>query len=236
MDINRKIDQFLDKDLEKSEMDSFGKEIQQDEQLAQELNFMEEINESIIDDEVFYLRQKLNLLVNQSSARIPLYKTITGVAAGIIIIFSIITITKQPDPIKAFNQYYSPYQSDMNKRSANTEITGLQFGIKLYEEGDYETALKIFENYTEENVDSPPGKYYLALTALGAEEHKLAQSCLIQLIETNDYSYSLHAKWYLGMLYLKTNQTEKAKPIFEELSETENYYSARAKKILKRHI
>lgn len=233
---NRKIEEFLDKELPKTESDAFRQELDNNETLAQEVQFIKEVNESITDDEVYYLRQKLNLLINQQSNKIPFIKIASGIAAGIVIIFSILTITKGPNPLEAYDQFYSPYVSDLSTRSAENKITGLQFGIKLYEEGDYETAVNILENYNNENFDSPAGKYYLGLSALAASQHHIAQKCFEELINSENYSYSLHAKWYLGMLYLKKGQTELAKPLFEELSNTDNYYSARAKKILKRHI
>lgn len=231
-----KIDKYLDNELQGEELLAFKQQLETDEQLASQVKLHQEVNESITDDEVYYLRQKLSILINKNTTRHFYVKFTSGIAAGILVLLSAIIITKSPGPEKAYEQFYSPYSIDLTTRSSNSVLDGLDFAIKLYAEGEYDTALQILKSYNKETFHDTNAKYYLGLCALEAEEYSLAEKSFEEILKEGNYAYSLHARWYLSMLYLKTDQPEKALPLLKELSDSENYYAERSRKILRKYL
>ena len=53
------------------------------------------------------------------------------------------------------------------------------------------------------------------------------------IITNNDNLFIEQAKWYLGMCYLKTENTDKAEDVFNEIVKEESYYKDVAVKVLK---
>lgn len=233
---NDKIDLYLDGQLKDSELEEFKHQLEHDQQLKAEVKLQQEINESISDDEVYYLRQKLTLLISQTSRKRILVRALSGVAAGLILILSFFSITNSPSPSKAYAEYYTPYETDLNTRSADNSLLGLNFAYKLYSEGEYNTAYELLSNYNSENYNNISAKYYQALCAIELDMSTEAEQNLLEVLNDGDYAYTLHAKWYLSMLYLKSERFDDAEVYLEDLSSDQNFYAARAKKILKKHF
>jgi len=231
-----KIEFFLDGQLKGKELNNFIAEMEQDKKLASEVAMHREINESIIDDEVYYLRQKLSLLIAKSARKLPFVKTISSVAAGLIIILSIVNITNNSNPAKAFTNFYAPYQTDLSTRSSENNLQGLSFAFKLYAEAEYETAMEMLNNYNNDNLNNSAINYYNGLCALELNKNERAAQSFQSVIDEGDYAYALHSKWYLSLLYLKTKQSDKAEVLLNELAEKPNFYAEKSQKILKKYF
>jgi hypothetical protein len=236
MEIQSKIDSYLNNELSRSELETFEQQLVEDKNLTQLVVFHREINESIIDDEVHFLRQKLSILTHNSSKRFPAYRTVSAIVAVFIILLSIYTISYSPSPEKTFAKNYSPYTTDLSTRSADLSVNEFTFALKLYNKGEYTSAFEVLKNYNTKNLNNTAGQYYLALSALEINEIEVAENNFKAVITNGEYAYQLHSKWYLSMLYLKTGKIEQARSLLEELSSEENFYSTRAKKILRKRI
>jgi TolA-binding protein len=236
MEMIEKYDLYIDGKLEGGELEAFLLQLKNDKKLEAELAMHREINESITDDEVYYLRQKLALLISSSLKKQVFLRTFSGIASGIIIVLSIFAITHTTDPGDAFNNYYRPYETDLNTRSADNNVQGTNLAYKLYASGEYEAAYEILKNYTSVNVNHSDAKYYQGLCAIELKNAADAEESLRSVIKDGDYAYALHAKWYLSMLYLQTKQNENARSLLKELAETPNFYSERSRKILKKYF
>ena len=92
------------------------------------------------------------------------------------------------------------------------------------------------DRINKENFNNIAANYYQGLCALELNKSEVAAESFQTVIAEGDYAYSLHAKWYLSLLYLKTEQHQKAKLLFEELAENPNFYAERSRKILKKHF
>lgn len=229
------IDRYLDGHLSGEELKAFQMQLHSDSSLAADLRLHEEINESIADDETHFLRQRVGLLIKQTARKRSMIRLVSGVAAGLVVILSVVSITHTPSPSKAFAEYYAPYQTDLNTRSAEKKLLGLNFAYKLYSEGDYAAAHELLSNYNADNSNNVSAIYYQALCALEIDLNEEAEKNLLYIVNKGDYAHALHAKWYLSMLYLKTERFSEAENYLNELSEVPNFYSARASEILKKH-
>jgi TolA-binding protein len=231
--LSETIDLYLDGQLEGQELVDFMKEVEEDKKLAQEINFHREIIESITDDEVHYLRQKLAILIPDLVKKAPHIKIFSAIAASIILVLSIFTITNQNNSQKVFDTYYAPYETDLNTRSAENTTTDISYAYLLYQNGEYKTAYSILENYNSLVNDNYTAVFYQGICALEIGDYKIAEEKLLSFTQEAYSPFTLHAKWYLAMLYLKTEDTEKASILLNELAKTDNFYSKRANDIIK---
>lgn len=236
MAANSNIDLYLDGQLEGDELQKLQQQLRTDKSLAAEVKLHEEIVESITNDETHFLRQRISLLIAQTARRRMMIRMASSVAAGLIVIFSVLTISHTPSPSKAFAEYYAPYQTDLNTRSAENTLLGLNFAYKLYSDGDYTTAHELLSNYNTDNFNNISAKYYQALCAMELNLNEEAEENLVHILNEGDYAHALHAKWYLSMLYLKTERFTEAKNYLKELSAEPNFYASRAEEILKKHF
>ena len=66
------------------------------------------------------------------------------------------------------------------------------------------------------------------------EEYNNAGISFNKVISQNDNLYIEQAEWYLGMVYLFTNEKEKARIQFRKIKNGEGYYRDEAAKILRK--
>jgi len=65
------------------------------------------------------------------------------------------------------------------------------------------------------------------------EKYQKAKTSFDNIISDKDNLFIEQAKWYLGMCYLKTENTEKAENVLKEIIKEESYYKDVAVKVLK---
>lgn len=237
MNDNNIIEKYLDGQLDGKELEDFKSQLSSDKGLQQELNLRKEINESIEDDEVYYLRQKLDLLIPRVLNKKPLYLKVAGsIAAALLLAFLLVNINNEINPVEIYTSYYAPYDIDINTRSAENEKLGLDFAFKLYAEGEYLASYELLNNYNEQTFDNTMAIYYQSLCAMEIDKPEVAEAGFKKILEGDEYAYSLHAKWYLSMLYLKHENTEEAEVYLRDLASEKSFYSERATKLLKKHF
>lgn len=104
----------------------------------------------------------------------------------------------------------------------------------LFENNEYEKALSIFKRELD-ILDKKNGALYLYIGIAQMELNKLedAQSTFDALIRSNLID-SQKGKWYMALLYLKTEEIEKSKKLLNEISNDSLYNYDKANKLLKK--
>ncbi|MFN3841266.1 MAG: tetratricopeptide repeat protein [Cyclobacteriaceae bacterium] len=125
---------------------------------------------------------------------------------------------------KVYPNVFEPITRGETQQSKRTEA------FTAYESGNYETAATLFTQLLAEKEEAGMlmllGNCYLVLGNIAE-----ARNQFIKLI--NDFDdLDNQAKWYLGLSYLKEGDVKTAQLIFQELSNSEYSYAARAKKML----
>ncbi len=236
METTNNLNQFIDNELDPKEKALIIDQINNDTELQKQVFFLKEVNESIIEDDVYEYRKKLSLIIHPSPSKILLNRYLFfGIAAAVAILFSIVTFLQPRDIEDAFSEYYAPYQLDINTRSAEIKDNGIYFALKLYQAKEYEAAYNALTNYTNSNSNDSAGEYFLGICCIELKKYQQAESNLIDVINSKSLGYNLHAKWYLSMVYLKNKEKDKALPYLTELSNSNNLYSHDAKIILKKY-
>lgn len=236
------IETYLDGSMSVEEQKKFKALLSEDKDLSADVLFYKEVNEAITDDEVHNFRGNINALAYADKKVVVEKKVLMmkylkyPVAATILALIglSLFQILTVKEPTELYKQYYEPYHTDLTTRSAAHTDDKSQLSFHLYQEGNYEASFEVLSNYIDQNNDDSAANFYYALNAIELKKYDLAISVFLLLEEQSYSPFSLHAKWYLAMLYLKTDQPGKAKKYLLLLSEDENIYSEKASKIRKK--
>lgn len=229
------IELYIDGELEGEELSDFQLKLENDDALRKQVELRREINESIVDDDVYYLRKRMSILIPRVVTRKRVYYKYSAIAAACIIAV-LSTLYFQPfiQPEVVCNSFYSPYQTDLNTRSDDKVFLGVNFAVKLYAEKEYEASYELLKNYSRDNFNNPVAKYYLALNAMELNRLEEAELYFVDLIESAEYGYVVHAKWYLSLIYLKQDDLVQARALLNELKDESGFYEERAKALLKK--
>lgn len=242
------IEKYLDGEMEDQEKKAFEKKLGEDAELRKELLLHADINESISDDKKELLRQKLRNIIdgrihdkpnsrhNQSlTTRIFLSRSVL-IAASVLFIFSIGSIlfilnTKKYTPNEVFDYYYQPYNPDVVTRSSK-DINAINPALNAYLNGEYDKAADQFKDILVANPDDSMALFYAGIAFMETGEYPKAINHFRYILYNEYYPYYYHAQWYLGMTYLKLEETDKAIDVFHQVTEQNKYYAEQAKNIL----
>jgi tetratricopeptide (TPR) repeat protein len=233
------IENYLSGTMSDAEREEFIKKMSEEPKLAEEVNMYHEVNAAIVENDVHYFRETVKSILRRKSAtssKLHLSWAKYPIVAGIIVLVGIslwqIVFTKTPPELYA--GYYQPYHSDISVRSAGRETDKIQISYRLYQQGDYEASYEILRNYLENNLNDQTARFYFGMNAMELGLNEIAIQELSQIEDDPSTPFSLHARWYLALIYLKADHPEKATNYLVSISNGENMYSARARELLRR--
>lgn len=162
---------------------------------------------------------------------------VAGYAAAAMLasILLIRTVNQDVQPDQLYTSYYQPFDAFTTvTRNANSNQTiKLADAIAFYKQKDYNKAAAFFGELILENPSAITPYYYAGLSQLELGSYYMAKINFRRVIEMNS-DFKKEAQWYLGLAYLKTNDTQQAIEQFRELAKTKGYYQNQAKKILEK--
>ncbi|MCF8378090.1 MAG: tetratricopeptide repeat protein [Bacteroidales bacterium] len=242
---NHLISKYLEGELNPVQTRDFEEALIQDYELQEELDLRREVDEALADTEVLDLRAQLNEIheelrpqlvkrSRQASKRVVRY----AVAASLAVIISLGTYTlffKAVNNNKIVSQFYKPYDVTLVNRSANTELSdNIRDALYMYENHQYKEAIGLFEQILETNPQMIASHFYSGVAYMEIEEYNNAGISFNKVLSHNDNLYMEQAEWYLGMVFLATNQEEKARNQFQKIKNENGHYSKEAAKILRK--
>ena len=245
MDTNfEMIEKYIDGELSGKELLNFKDLLSTDNDIKRDYNLSMEINNSIIEDDVMALRETMDYMYTEESKvkRIPAVFTnrrfyYAAASAALLIatggLVQRLALTDL-DNNAIFEKYYTPYDVTITYRSGNTEVDRLLLNaLERYEEKDYEQALILFEEVLETRENDLAVSLYSGISYMEEEKYQKATKSFNSIISDNDNLFIEQAKWYLAMCYLKTEKTDKAQNVLNEIIKEESYYKDQAAKVLK---
>jgi tetratricopeptide (TPR) repeat protein len=242
MNYIKTIETFLNKGMTEQERNEFISEMRINSDLAKEVALHIEVNEAIADDLVHEFRKSVREIVISSREITPskfyiarsLIKYPLIAAIFVLIGFSLWQVLSVASPEKLYSEYYKPYATDVSTRSAVASTDKSLVAIQFYQEGNFESSYEILSNYLIKNYGDQTARFYYGMNALELGKTELAIEALKQVEQDPSSEYCLHARWYLSMALLKMNRNEEALKYLKDLNREENFYSERAKVILKK--
>lgn len=238
------IEKYIDDGLDENELEDFENTLSSNSHLKQDYHLSLAVNNSIIEDDVMQLRETLDYMYNNESVvkRIPnvftkrkLYYAAASIAmliatGGVVNNFINPNLTNQD----VYTKYYQPYEVTGTYRSGNTEVDRVFLNaIQKYEEQEYEKALVLFEEVLDLRKDDMALNLYSGITYMEDKEYQNASNSFTHIIEDNNNLFVEHAKWYLALCYVATEENKKAKGLLNQLIEENSYYLDDARRILK---
>lgn len=235
------IESYLDGTMNPEDRAEFVRQMAEDHDLAHEVKLHEEVNEAILENDVHYFRESIRNILNRkqplSKKSIKLswvkYPIVAGIAVLIgISLWNIVFVKSAPE---LYGAYYQPYNADLVTRDIKKLKPGSpDQGITLYQQGAYEDAYRILKNSIDEQPANKTVRFYYGMSCLELGYYDQSVNALKAVEEDPSTPFSLHARWYLAMLYLKTNQKELAGKYLTLLTASDNMYHQQASELLRK--
>jgi hypothetical protein len=252
METTRLIEEYLCGTLNEPERKQFEERLTCDGEFNRLYELHKEVNEGIRDEEfhqfrslvkqvdtAYFAAQHESLPVEHPLKPAYNYKSLLRYAALFLVLVGTATILRftvftEAEPGKLFDQYYTPYHTDIVMRSTLTKGTTLENAILDYGHGDYSTALQKLDNLISENQANYVAWFYKGLTCLALDETSEAIRSF-RVIEPNwNHPLLENRTWYLALALLHNNNTEEAVVVFKDITEYNGYYAERAGRILRK--
>jgi len=133
-----------------------------------------------------------------------------------------------------YNRYYEPLEAYSSRLRGNSnQVDGrLQEGVDYYLSKEYSKAEVALNESRKMNENLPEVLLFSGLNQMGQDNFPAAITSFTELLSAED-QFVPEAQWYLGLCYVKTGETLKARSLMEILSETEGIYKKKAQLILK---
>ena len=232
-----RIEKYLLGDLPSEEKVAFESEIESNPSLREKVDHHRQMLRGL---EIGFNRELKSALQKEETIDIKFASTKSrklyypiGIAASIVLVVSVIFVLRESSvsSTELFASYYQPYaniESPVSRSESNENNP-----YALYESGDFQIALPLFEKLIKENPSNPAPVFYAGICNLELDRVKTSISYfdLIESFENNKYSRP--ALWYLGLSYLKLKERQKAINTFELLAKGSDIYAGNSEEILK---
>ena len=251
------IEKYLDGNLDIKEVELFQKTLENDEEFVRELNDMELLIDGIkktaslttIEEKLERFETSMKLMENEDDEKansktiffdfnhIKKYSWAIAASISLVMVTSIalFNINTTPSHQKLYAEYYTPFENYGNKRGIEkTEQNHWKMALLYYDRGEYEKALKNFNNVNSNKgaINYPSFPLYKGNTLMMLDKHDEAKRIFLQMLEDDD-GMIIQAKWFLSMCYLYEDNTEKLIPLLKEISEIQaSSKSKKAQEIL----
>lgn len=246
MDKNRHlISKYLEGEMDPIEASGFEETLENNPELKEEVDLYREVDSAIADTEVLELRAQLDeiheelspeleKLSRKSSKRVLRY----AVAASIAVIISLGTYSlffKKVNNNKIVSEFYKPYDVTLVNRSANDHIAPeMREALYYYENHEYSKAVTLFDKILEMKPEMTASNFYSGISYMELGEYSKAKSSFNAVINHNDNLYIEQSQWYLGMVYVLTDELDKARVQFMKIKKADGFYRDEAAVILRK--
>lgn len=239
---SRKIESYLSREMGQEDIKSFELELKLNTQLSKEFNLSVEIDEMIDEDEdiLSFRKQLQEIHQRKSSSATRIFslrefnKRWYYAAASITLLIMIsgmlyLIIPKDYSNERLFSMYYNTEKVLNVSRSADNQL--LDALIK-YQQKEFSEAARLFEAILREDEKNIVIRFYSGIAYIETQYYNDAIVAFKKILEGEDNLYTEHASWFLGLTYLRINETEKAISAFDNiLRDPGNYYHAQAEDI-----
>jgi tetratricopeptide (TPR) repeat protein len=128
-----------------------------------------------------------------------------------------------------FGQYYTTENAILTVRSNTAaEYSPVNDGLKYFDQQNYEKALYAFELAPENMV----AKLYAGFSYMELKQYDQAIEKFKNIIDQKDNLFIDQAEWNLGLCYIITNNTDQAKEILAQITNSNTIYNIRAQQLL----
>ncbi len=235
------IDRYLNNQLAERELEQFHARLENDQEfnkLFEELRLLSQTLMMEKKKEVLHLLDRPNHAVSDDKTPtiqlLSKRKFIWYAAASILVLFSVKLLffaPEQTDYLALFDSNYEVYPNlihPIQRGKPDTISIEIQ-AFRAYEKENYQEAIDLFEQL--QHYDSDLISFYLGNSYLAIKNNTKALLYYDKVSATGSTYYN-QSLWYKGLTYLRMEEVETAKHIFESLDSGNSTYANKAKKIL----
>lgn len=237
------IEKYLGGEMDSAEELWFRKEIEGNDDLYKEIELRQKTENFLRDQPIIDLRRKLASIESNRARKVsetikPEWKSILRYAAAACLLIIAGTFVffndYHQDNDKIIEKYYKPYKVTSASRTGLSETSrDYDLAIDFYNNHDYKNAAI----YLGKVVIDEPGNMHSALLngVAGFEngDYEEAKRSLQMVIKDNNNLYIDHARWYLALCYVKTNEYNSAIELLVASMDSGNIYRKKAGQVLR---
>ncbi|MCX6270134.1 MAG: tetratricopeptide repeat protein [Bacteroidetes bacterium] len=207
MDRIEMLDSYLDGRLTAEESRRFEALLSRDEDLAKEYQLHQDMAKALLDDKTTEFKKMLDDAHkhHEKRDRRPVF---IKMAAAIAI-----------------------FLTGMRSDGTNQDKL-LSKAMELYQNADYLTASRSFEELLKLDPENNQARFYLAISYMENKREPEAVRLLQDIVDTRDVFFLSQSEWYLGICYLLLGRKEEAILPFDRLARKKGYYQEQSKEIL----
>ena len=135
-------------------------------------------------------------------------------------------------PQEIYATHFTVPADNITVRNDQEIVPALQSAMESYNEQAYTDAVAKFENILQNDPDNAPVLFYSGVSYLILGETDQAVQKLQKVAQIENTAYGLTSRWYLGLAYLKQDNTAQAREIFSSLQESSSSYATKADTLL----
>lgn len=254
------IDAYLNGTLTATDLEAFKKKLQNNPNLAVEVELVRRIDDTLSDSSSLEVHQVVEVVVDDFLTELakeekgaietvdssPIHKIGGGlqrwaVAASFLFLAIIAVVMWQlqsptaPSNQELFAQNFSTYPLDEDVRSSTT-ATDFEKGIKQYQTRDFKAATQTFQSLIAVEENDMVLAFCLANAYLNQSppQKKLATEQFQRIVTDGESVYVPKAQWYLALMALEAKKQENAKTLLEEVQVSGDEFAEKAEKLLKK--
>jgi len=243
IDFSYFIEQYLSGEMSAAEKEWFRKELGNNEKLRSEIALRQNTDLALKNQDIIQLRNKLTVLSSKkveevTSQRSRKHRRITRAAVftGFILCGSLALInTRNMTTEEVFDRYYKTYDVTTSLRSSKDAVNpDYSTALEYFNISDYRNAAVYFNKVLSNDPRYMESVMMVGVSRFEDENYPEAKLSFNKVIEHKDNLFFEDAQWYLALCYLKTGEKEKAINSLTVIKNTDNIYSANARRILRK--
>ncbi len=242
IDFSYFIERYNAGEMSDSENKWFQKELEGNENLRKETLLRKKTDMILDSQDIISLRSKLSSIEKRRESSIPVENKrkrspmkYAAVVAGVVVFGSIALFSgKNLTNEEIIDRYYKTYEPITNQRSLLTESNNdLDLAMEYYNAHDFRNAALLFSKVVASNPKDIQSTLLNGISNFENSKYPEAKQSFGIVIDDKNNLYIDQAEWYLALCYLNTNETAKAKQLFEAIKREDGIYKNDARKILK---
>jgi len=242
ININDTIENYLSGSAGKAEETWLLGEMQDNKDLAREVELRRRTNKMLADRSTIQLRGKLNAIEmkrrSSGSLRrtaVKVSKYAAAVAAVALVSAALYFPLKQNSGSQLYNKYYTQYVAPGSVRSVGAVNNTLMINaLESYKAHEYEKAIVYLEQVLSTEQNNMEYVFMHGMANMEVKNYPAASGSFTKVLQQNDNLYLEDAAWYLGLCYMMTGETDRAIRQFDLIAASKSRYNKEARKLAKK--
>ncbi len=169
-------------------------------------------------------------LTKRRSVKLPTYFKWAASIAVIATASWLLFFLNNHTPSELFTEYYTTYPNTVSPVSRSGKESIADYW-QFYETGQYENAYSAFKMVVDADTENEEIRFYLGICALETGRNNEAANNFSAVAKNAEATFFEQAQWYLGLTYLKMDDGDTARKVFQTIASGTGSYRARASEV-----